>query len=184
MVKTLVDNAVEKRRSFLKDKDRLRVLPAEQLGLGVPTLKSGTRQAFSPQLKERFELFGRWEVATHGHWLGLDDMEMLWRESITNEFLGRIRNQLAACEEGWPNSAPAIFKPERLTLFACSDLTNEAIYLLWLEFEDEPELWVYDSNGESRYKDLEDYLDAYLTDDVSASARSWRAQDRRLRTGS
>jgi hypothetical protein len=67
-----------------------------------------------------------------------------------------------------------LFKPERLSVFACSDLTNEKIYLLWLDFEDEPELWAYDSNGESRYKDLREYLEAYLADDISAMERRWR----------
>ena len=79
-----------------------------------------------------------------------------------------------AAEENWPNEASALFRPERLSLFACSDLTNEKIYLLWLDFEDEPELWVYDANGESRYKDLAEYLTAYLADDVSAAGRAWR----------
>jgi len=178
MIKSLVDSSIEKRRSFLKDISRLRLLPAATLDEGVPTLRSGQRQSFSPQLKERYELFGRWETATHGHWLGLGDMEGLWQETINDDFLNRIKSQRIACEEGWSNSAPALFKPERLSLFACSDLTNEQIYLLWLEFEDEPELWVYDSNGESRYKDLEEYLRAYLSDDVSASARSWRVAAR------
>ncbi|HTH99283.1 MAG TPA: hypothetical protein VL574_17830 [Stellaceae bacterium] len=58
---------------------------------------------------------------------------------------------------------------------ACSDLGYDKIYLLWLEFEDEPELWTYDGNGESRYKNLQAYLQAYVTGDLGASDRSWRA---------
>jgi hypothetical protein len=77
-------------------------------------------------------------------------------------------------EEGWPNAAPVLFRPQRLSLFAASDLNYESIYLLWLEFEDEPELWVYDANGESRYKDLAEYLKAYLNDDLSAAGRHWK----------
>lgn len=175
MINDLVNRSIEKRRSLLKDKNRLKLLPSAVLGQGVPTLRGGARQPFSLQLRERFGMFGRWEAATHGHWLGIDDMEALWQEKINDDFLNHIRSQAIACEEGWANSAPALFKPERLSLFACSDLTNEAIYLLWLEFEDEPELWVYDANGESRYKDLEEYLQACLSDDVSAATRSWRA---------
>jgi hypothetical protein len=45
--------------------------------------------------------------------------------------------------------------------------------LLWLDDEDEPELWVYDSNGESRYKDLAEYLKAYINDDLSAASKRW-----------
>jgi hypothetical protein len=69
----------------------------------------------------------------------------------------------------------ALFKEERLSLFAISDLNSESIVLVWLDFEPEPEVWVYDANGESRYKNLEVYLDSYLADDVSAARRSWRA---------
>jgi len=65
-------------------------------------------------------------------------------------------------------------KPERLSLFACSDINYEKIYLLWLDCEDEPERWVYDSNGESRYKDLEGYLNAFLAGDISACERRWQ----------
>ena len=175
MVQDLIEKAVVKRRSFLNEKVRSRPLPATPLSKGVPTLRSGTYRPLSSQLQERYELFGRWETATHGHWLGIDDMEALWKETIDDDFLDRIRIQRVAGEENWPNEASALFRPERLTLFACSDLTNEKIYLLWFDFEDEPEFWVYDSNGESRYKDLTEYLTAYLTDDVSAAERSWRS---------
>jgi hypothetical protein len=48
------------------------------------------------------------------------------------------------------------------------------MFLLGLEFEDEPEFWVYDSNGESRYKDLAEYLNAYLNDDLTAAERRWK----------
>ncbi len=41
----------------------------------------------------------------------------------------------------------------------------------------EPELWVYDCNGESRYKDLAAYLQAYIDDDVSASEVKWKLAD-------
>ncbi|MCW4461239.1 hypothetical protein OK349_05930 [Sphingomonas sp. BT-65] len=82
---------------------------------------------------------------------------------------------VGAGAEGWPNDPYILFRPERLSLFAGSEYNYEKIYLLWLDFEDEPELWVYDANGESRYRDLACYLRAYLTDDVSAASISWRA---------
>lgn len=104
-------------------------------------------------------------------------MEALWKDSIDEEFLDRVRSQRVGGERGWANEASALFRPERLSLFACSDLTNEKIYLLWLDFEDEPELWVYDSNGESRYQDLAEYLNAYLVDDVSAPERRWKLSE-------
>jgi hypothetical protein len=101
-------------------------------------------------------------------------MEALWKESVDNEFLDRVRSQRIARERGWPNEASVLFRPERLSLFACSDLANEKSYLLWLDFEDEPELRVYDSNGESRYKDLAGYLRACLADDVGAAEHRWK----------
>jgi len=172
LIEDLVQRAIAKRRSF--DQERVKALPATSLGPGIPTLRIGEYHPFTPQLKERYALLGRWETATHGHWLGLSDMEALWETHIEDRFLADIQSQRLAGERGWPNEASALFKPERLSLFACSDITNEKIYLLWLDFEDEPEIWVYDSNGESRYKDLKEYLNAYLADDISAFERRWR----------
>jgi hypothetical protein len=175
VISELIYKAIEKKKSFMQRPADAPTFPATSLDRGLPTLRAGMYRDFRPLLKQRFELFGRWERATHGHWLGINDMEALWQESIGEDLLNRIKAQRIAGEQGWPNEASALFKPERLSLFACSDLTNETIYLLSLDFTDEPELWVYDSNGESRYKDLEEYLVAYLDDDISASSRSWRA---------
>jgi hypothetical protein len=174
MVKELIEQVVEKIRSLRTPSADLRFFSSVPLNKGIPTLKTGIFRPSSPELKERFQLFGRWQKATHGHWLRLDDMEALWKDSIGDILLNGIRESQQAAEENWPNDASALFKPERLSLFAGSDITNERIYLLWLDFEDEPELWVYDSNGESRYKDLAEYLKAYLNDDVSAAERCWR----------
>jgi len=178
MTKNLVIQSFEKVKSYKIGKpDYLQPLvsPPTQLTQGIPTLKSGVYQECGPMLKERYELFGRWMRATHGHWLGIDDMERLWENNINDPFLRDIQSIQVAGEEDWPNEASALFRPERLSLFACSDITNEKIYLLWIEFEEEPELWVYDSNGESRYKDLSKYLEAYNNDDISAAGKSWRA---------
>lgn len=60
--------------------------------------------------------------------------------------------------------------------FAGSDYSYEMVFLLWLDSTVEPEVWVYDCNGESRYKDLNDYLNAYINDDVSACERSPRVE--------
>lgn len=140
----------------------------------IPTLARGVYRAVSPMLRSRFEAFGRWRLATHGHWLSIGDMAALWDET-DDSLLREIAEMRNAGESGWPNEASALFRPERLSLFAGSDVSNEKIYLLWIDFEDEPELWVYDSNGESRYRDLAAYLQAFLDDDMSAAERSWRA---------
>jgi hypothetical protein len=177
MTKELINKSVELVRSYRKKRpEDVKVFPASSLGQGVPTLKPAVYRDFSPMLKERFELFGRWETATHGHWLGLSDMEALWQENISDEFLANVKSGMTANAENWPNHGAALFRPDRLSIFAGDDDGYEEIYLLWLDFYDEPEVWAYDTNGESRYKDLEEYLKAYLSGDVSASTRSWRAQ--------
>ena len=140
----------------------------------VPTLAEGVFRPISPMLRERFAAFGRWRIATHGHWLSISDMAALWGMP-SNPLLQEIREMRDAGESGWPNDASALFRPDRLSLFAGSDVSNEKIYLLWLDCAAEPELWVYDSNGEARYPNLAAYLTAYLTDDLTAFERSWRA---------
>jgi hypothetical protein len=185
LIKGLVKRAIAKRRAVAKETclkleiplqpelERIKTLPATPLGTGIPTLQIGVYQPFTPQLKDRYELFGRWEAATDGHWLGLSDMEGLWKTPIEDRFLADIQAGRLAAERGRPNEASALFKPERLSLFAGSDITYEKIYLLWLDDEYEPQLFVYDVNGESRYKDLEAYLKAYLAGDISAAESRW-----------
>lgn len=154
-----------------------RMEPPAPFSRGVPTLAPGVYRPCGPMLEARFELCGRWTIASHGHWLSAADMEALWSDTATagDPLLYGVKQTQIDGMENWPNEASALFRPERLSLFAGSDYTNEKIYLLWLDFEDEPELWVYDANGESRYKDLEAYLQAYLAEDVGAASISWRA---------
>lgn len=101
-------------------------------------------------------------------------METLWQDDIQDELLDQIKFQAECRKTDWENNAFGLFREDRLSLFAGSDIGNEAIFLLWLDGGDEPELWVYDANGESRYANLEVYLAAYLADDVSAANVSWR----------
>ena len=178
MIGDLISKSINEVEELWKDKSSSQqpsTSPAEPMPQGIPTLKKGIYRESSPMLTERYELLGRWTRATHGSWLSLLDMEELWKETPPDDLLNRISLNRMAAEENWPNDVAALFRPERLSLFAGSDNGNERIYLLWLDFVDEPELWAYDSNGESRYKNLEDYLKAFLKDDLSASTRSWRA---------
>lgn len=186
MIDNLIRQAVDLKTRYVEEsiarraplnEDELEVLrtvqeSAEEVD-NVPTLAKGIHRPVTPMLQARFAAFGRWKRATHGHWLSASDMASLWDEPA-DPLLHAIWEMHKVAEE-WPNEASALFRPERLSLFAKSDVTNETIYLLWLDFEDEPELWVYDSNGEGRYRDLAAYLTAYLEDDLSAFERSWRA---------
>ncbi len=143
----------------------------------VPTLKKDYYRNLSPMLKVRFGMFSSWKNATHGDWLSIEEMMEIWRDDLViNDRLWRIKENQIAARNNWDNDASSLFKNNRLSLFAGSESTYERIYLLWLDSEIEPEIWVYDCNGESRYKNLESYLNAYINDDVSASNESWRAK--------
>ncbi|WP_204524159.1 hypothetical protein [Corticimicrobacter populi] len=170
----LLDLAVNKRQSFGED---CCVAPADadQTFSGkIPSLMKGVYKDASPMLTARFARYGRWAHATHGHWLSVADMETLWQDDIQDELLDQIKFQAECLKTDWDNNVFGLFREDRLSLFAGSDIGNEAIFLLWLDGCDEPELWVYDANGESRYANLEVYLAAYLADDVSAANVSWR----------
>lgn len=134
----------------------------------IPTLKKGVYRESSPMLRCRFEKYKRWENASHGCWLSIDDMEYLWGKSIENDFLEGVKIQVDSLKSEWPNHALSLFRDERISLFAASDISNESIVLLWLDFKDEPEVWTYDANGESKYKNLNEYLLSYLNDDVNS----------------
>lgn len=170
-----INRVIQKRCSLAGPHSRSEPEKAESLGEGIPTLATGIFRKTSPMLLVRFENFGRWKNATHGDWLSIRDMETLWQVDLKDERLNAIRLQALAMKDNWPNHVYGLFREERLSLFAGDGHGNESIYLVWLDFEDEPEIWVYDSNGESRYKDLNEYLACYLSDDVSAAQRSWRA---------
>ena len=138
----------------------------------IPTLKKGIFRSASPQLIERFKLLGKWEFATHGDWLGIDDMLNLWEDNLTP-----YTESINAAIDHWVNDAASLFKKSRVSIFAASEDTNERVYLIWFDCIKEPEVWSYDSNGESRFKDLASYLQAYLNDDLSMINVSWKLSD-------
>lgn len=177
MIKDLIEAAFAQTAKYWEtaaEALRPKMWPPTPFDRGIPTLQPGVFWPASPMLRQRFELLGRWSTASHGHWLSAADMEALWSDGA-DPFVDGVKQMQIASAEGWPNDASGLFRPERLSLFAGSEYSNERIYLLWLDFEDEPELWVYDANGESRYHDLAAYLQAYLAEDVSAASISWRA---------
>jgi len=133
----------------------------------IPTLENNYFRNVSPMLKERYSIISYWRNATHGDWLSIDEMEMLWLKDST-PYINQIRNQIKAFFENWPNDASSLFKNNRISVFAIDDNGNEHIYLIWFDDVEEPEFWVYDSNGMARYKDIKTYLEAYLSDDLSA----------------
>jgi hypothetical protein len=141
---------------------------------GIPTLKKDYFRDFTPQLTERYEFAGRWEFATRGDWLSLEDMAALWDDSCQDEWIKEVSRSRTSSESHWMNDAASLFRPERLSLFAGTNEGYERIYLLWLDDIEEPEVWAYDSNGESRYADLSAYLTAYISDDISQSRRHWK----------
>ena len=67
--------------------------------------------------------------------------------------IGIVRD-IKASKDYWEDHATGLFAPNRISIFAASDNGYEMICLIWFDGTEEPELWVYDCNGESRYKDL------------------------------
>ncbi|CAI1180296.1 Uncharacterised protein [Serratia rubidaea] len=175
MIKENIESVIVKRKSFSSHAEFSPNHPDLSFQGNIPTLEKGVYREASPMLMERFKYYGRWESATHGNWLSISDMQEIWSDDIQDDFIDLVKFQADCLKTDWPNHAFGLFKDNRLSLFSGSDVGNESIFLLWLDDEVEPELWVYDSNGESRYKNLNEYLLAYLQDDLSASTRSWRA---------
>lgn len=148
--------------------------PGIQFSKGIPTLKKDYFRPLSPMLKLRFEQLGGWEDSTHGDWLDTAEMELFWAEHIADERLNGIVRNVNSSIGNWQNDAAALFNPERISVFAGSHYTYERIYLVWFDGLEEPELWVYDTNGEARYKDLLSYLISYINDDLSAFYNKWK----------
>lgn len=140
----------------------------------VPTLDPSVRRPVTPMLRERFRFCGGWRLATHGDWLGIAEMELVASGDLTEPRISEIIAYKDAAALDWPNDACGLFRADRVSLFAGSDLTYTRAYLLWFDGASEPEVWAYDSNGEARYADLDAYLRAALNDDLSAYDKRWR----------
>lgn len=124
----------------------------------VPTLKIDIYQPISPMLSKRFQLISSWEEATHADWLSIEEMEALWeKKPITNPRIKDIKSSLNAHIQHWENNLGALVSPDKLSLFAGSAYTYEHIYLFWCD-NIEPEIWVYDTNGETRFNNSNEYL--------------------------
>lgn len=153
---------------FEELKDDSIVHPRESHSKEIPTLKKENYREASPMLLERFNFAGAWEDSTHGDWLSISEMKYLWlnESKILNERIKEIKENLLSISENWANDAISLFKSNRISVFAASNYTNERIYLIWFDDIIEPELWVYDVNGFSRFENLEYYLDSYINDKV------------------
>lgn len=149
-------------------KDDSIIHPSIEFSKGIPTMEVGVYRPLTNLLKARFEKIGAWEDATHGDWLDQNEMVLLWNVPGDNDRIKEIASRVVAAIRSWDNDAGRLFKPGQISVFAASRYTFERIYLVWLDDVDEPQVWVYDSNGEARYKDLLSYLIAYLEEDLSA----------------
>ncbi|MEM7477843.1 MAG: hypothetical protein AAF483_22890 [Planctomycetota bacterium] len=119
----------------------------------LPTLEQGTRRLISPMLKERFAFCGRWR--RFGEiWLSAEQMETVCRN---RQFKRNFRIQ----KEEWENSAPAIIPPNRLTVYSVSSHDDgDYTYLVWPERQNgEPQLWRYQSQSETQFKNLQEFLE-------------------------
>lgn len=136
--------------------------PVQEVGDVIPALEKGKCHRISPMLKERFSLLGKWEDATHGDWLDLGEMKNLWlNESDADERTKQFQSQIKAFVEHWEEHILSKVQRKNVTVFALSEYTYESIFLIWKDAI-EPEVWVYDVNGESHFKNIELYLVDYL----------------------
>lgn len=139
----------------------------------IATLRAGVYRDLSPQLAVRFARLGAWADSTHGDWLSASEIEKLVSGDLDTPRLTTISANLTAAAEHWENDVASLLRPERVSYFAASEFTSERVYLVWFDGHEEPEVCVYDANGESRYVDLESYLVAYLDDDEAAT-ETWK----------
>lgn len=147
--------------------------PANQLTQHVPTLLPDFYRPLSPMLRARFAAFGAWREATHANWLSFEQMQALWPEQPRDEEMEQIRKNIQVVAENWANDAVALFKPERVSVFAAAREGNERLYLVWFDCIEEPEIWAYDTSGEAHYQNLATYLQAYIDDDLAAYSKHW-----------
>ena len=133
-----------------------KIEPPEPIGKGIPTLKKGVYAKPSPMIEERFRYAGTW-LQMDEIWLGVRDMEKTVKTK-------NVQETIKAQKEYWEGSAPMRFPPEKLSLFAIVDgVVGDQTYLVWPEKEGaEPEIWVYAGQSETKYKNLEKYLERAL----------------------
>lgn len=134
----------------------------------IPTLEKNFYRNITPQLLEIYKRISYWEDSTHGDWIAIETMELFW-EKTNNPLVCNVKSAM----ENWDNDIANLFQERRISVFAGSEFTYERVYLVWFDSVVEPEVWVYDVNGESRYKDLITYLKCYLEDDVSSLNQLW-----------
>lgn len=167
----LIQRAVQLRASVSPSSPRYSDASSVQ---EVPTLDPNVRRHASPMLYERFLFCGKWEMATHGDWLSITEMTAIAENDLSDPRIAEIADGVRASALDWANDAAGLFRPDRLSLFAASDTTYERVYLVWFDEVEEPELWVYDANGEGRYGDLDEYLETYMSGQLFPYERQWR----------
>ena len=161
-IKKILEKVIEE----LKEDSLIRK-PIKKTNL-IPTLQKGNYKKMSSQLLYVYEVIGSWEDSTHGDWLDFNTMELFWGDTINP-----LVNNVKAIIDNWENDIAKLFKESRISIFAGSEYTNERVYLVWFDSTEEPEVWVYDTNGETRFKDISCYLKAYLEDDLSLVNELW-----------
>jgi hypothetical protein len=119
----------------------------------VAVFQAGTRRPLSPMLTARFSFAG----AIHdlsGHMLSISDIDQILGKK-------RLKAVVDSHRQHWEGSAPATVPPDRLSVFSISNLDDDDLtYLVWAnQRSHEPQLWSYSGQHESRYKNLETYLE-------------------------
>ncbi len=94
---------------FEPDPDGCELSDPEPFDKGIPTLTRNVYRPPTPMVAARFAFAGRWMDAETA-WLGIADMEAV----LGNE---EVLEHIDSHRRHWTGSAPALFPPDRLTLF-------------------------------------------------------------------
>ena len=119
----------------------------------IPTFDPKVTRPLSPMLQDRFKLAGPINDAGE-KWLSLKDM----RKAMSS---GKVLKHFKSHKEHWENSAPALFAPSQLALFAVEqDAEENQTYLVWPSDKIiEPKIYRYFDRTEHIFENLNAFLE-------------------------
>jgi hypothetical protein len=117
----------------------------------TPTFSRRLQRKHSPMLEARFE-FASEILRGLDTWVGPNDL-------AKRTFSKKIQSTHNSLRKFWANSAPSLYPDDSLSLFGFTvGVPENIVYLVWTELE-EPEIWVYFSQTEEKFENLDAYLD-------------------------
>lgn len=126
--------------------------PAESMSLACPTFANGKTRPWTPMLKARFEYCGAISLGPE-RWLAISEITE-WL--VNNEVLAVHQ----ALRENWPDSVPARFQDDSISLFGVvPDVPDSLVYLAWPGGNTEPIVAQYSSFQDNEFRTLDEFLE-------------------------